>query len=335
VATPVAAPAVWTGQGVRIADVAQHLRELRAEAGDEPSSTRTSVMNLVAWVPNQTDAGDVEAVADSLREHHPSRAIIIVPADGSDRIDARVETMSSVAHGSSCTLLFEQIVLTLHGAIAAHAGSAVIPLLRSELPTYLWWPTAPDPSSPTFLELVRVADRVVTETGRSLRGREALSRLAAVTANSPAPVTDLAWAILTPWRQVLSTSLRGEALAAVRGGPASVTITCPGSEPTLEALLLGGWLADTLEDHVGDTFALGAGSEDILGVKIDVQGTCVVELVRDDADHHVTLRTVAGGPRSLPLPPPNRRELLAGELELRGHDRPLERALVNAMRLVQ
>lgn len=332
-ATPVATPAAWTGQGVRIADVARHLGELRAEAGDELSSTCTSVMNLVAWVPNQADAEDVEAVADSLREHHPSRAIIIVPADGSDRIDARVEIMSSVAPGGSCTLLFEQIVLTLHGAVAAHAGSAVIPLLRSELPTYLWWPTAPDPSSPTFLELVRIADRVVTETGRGLRGREALSRLAAVTAHSPAPVTDLAWAILTPWRQVLATSLRDETLTAVRAGPASVTITCPeGGEPTLEALLLGGWLADVLGDDVQVTFTQGAGSDDILGVKIDAQGACVVELVRDDGDHHVTLRTAGGGPRSLPLPPPNRRELLTGELELRGHDRPLEHALAKAVR---
>jgi glucose-6-phosphate dehydrogenase assembly protein OpcA len=240
--------------------------------------------------------------------------------------------MSSVAPGSSCTLLFEQVVLTLHGAIAAHAGSAVIPLLRSELPTYLWWPAAPDPSSPTFLELVRVADRVVTETGRGLRGREALSRLAAVTAGSPAPVTDLAWAILTPWRQVLAMSLRDATLTAVRAGPAAVTISCPKGEPTLEALLLGGWLADVLGDDVQITFAQGGGSEDILGVEIDAQGACVVELVRDDGDHHVTLRTACGGPRSLPLPPPNRRELLAGELELRGHDRPLEHALAKAVR---
>ncbi len=331
-ATPVAAPAVWTGQGVRIAEVAQHLRELRAGVGDERSSTLTSVMNLVAWAPDQAAAADVEAVADSLRDHHPSRAIIVVPGDGGDRIDAKVEVMSSVAPGGTRTLLFEQIILTLHGAIAAHAGSAIIPLLRSELPTYLWWPTAPDPSSPTFLELVRVADRVVTETGRSLRGREALSQLAAVTAKSTAPVTDLAWAVLTAWRQVLSTSLRGEALTAVRAGPTSVTITCPEGQPALESLLLGGWLADVLGDHVQVTFAQATGSEDILGVKIDVHGTCVVELVRDDADNHVTLRTAAGGPRSLPLPPPNRRELLAGELELRGHDRPLEHALAKAVR---
>ena len=332
-ATPLATPAVWTGQGVRIADVARHLRELRAESGDERSSTLTSVMNLVAWAPDQAAAEEVEALTDGLRDHHPSRAIIIVPADGGDRIDARVEVMSSDIQGSHRTLVFEQIILTLHGAIASHAGSAVIPLLRSELPTFLWWPTAPDAASPTFLELVRVADRVVTETGRSLRGREALAQLAAVTANSPSPVTDLAWAILTAWRQVLTTSLRGDALMAVRAGAASATITCPHGEPSLEALLLGGWLADALGDHVRIGFAHAAGADDILGVKIDAQGTCVVELVRDDADNHVTLRTAAGGPRSLPLPPPNRRELLAGELELRGHDHPLERALAKAVRL--
>ncbi len=332
-AAAVAQPAVWTGRGVRIADIARRLRELRAGFGDELSSTLTSVMNLVAVAPDERSARDVEAVADALSDHHPSRVVIVVPAGGADRIDARVELMPSTRRGRDRTLLVEQIVLTLGGAVAAHAGSAVIPLLRSELPTFLWWPTAPDPTSPTFLELVRVADRLVTETGRGLQGHEALARLATVAASSPAPVTDLAWAILTAWRQIISTSLRSETLVALRGRPASAVITCAAGEPPLEALLLGGWLADVLGDHVRIGFAQAEGSDDILGVKIDARGECVMELARGDGPHAVMLRTAAGGPRSLPLPSPHRRELLAGELELRGHDRPLERALVNAMRV--
>ena len=332
-AAPVTTPAAWTGQGVRVADVARHLRELRAQSGDQLHSTLTSVINLVAWAPTPAAAKDIEAAADALYDHHPSRVVIVVPADGGDRIDARVELMSSTPRGDKRTLLVEQIVLTLHGAIAAHAGSAVTPLLRSELPTFLWWPAAPDPSSPTFAELVRVSDRLVTEVGRELRGRAALERLEAVMKFSRAPLTDLAWAVITPWRQVIAMSLRGEPLLDLRAGTAVATISTPPGEPPLEALLLAGWLADVLGEHIDIRFAKTAGDENILGVELTASRGCVLELARDEGPSTVMLRTAIGGPRSLPLPAVNRTDLLAGELELRGRDRPLERALTRACAL--
>lgn len=321
----------WTGEGVRIPEVARMLRELRAGNDEAHHSTLTSVMNLVAWAPDRAEAADVEAVTDSLTDHHPSRAVIVIPADGGDRIDARIEIIPHPAgRAGGPELQVEQIVLTLRGAVAAHAGSAVIPLLRPELPTFLWWPAAPDPASPTFAELVRVSDRLVTETGRDLRGREALTRLAAVARSSSAAVTDLAWAVITPWRQVIAMTLRGEPLLALRVGPAIATITTPPGEPPLEALLLAGWLGDVLGEHVDVRFAQATGHEDILGVELHSQERCVLELARDAGPSTVTLRTAIGGPRTLPLPRASRTELLAGELELRGRDAPLERALVRA-----
>lgn len=335
-AAPVVPAASWTGEDVRILEVARRVRELRAQSGDEVASTLTSVMNLVAWSPQAAAAADVELVADALADHHPSRVIIVVPAaDSGDRIDARVEVMASPHRRGDRTLLVEQIVLTLRGAIAAHAGSAVIPLLRSELPTFLWWPGAPDPSSPTFAELVRVSDRLVTETGRELRGRAALTRLADVAASSPAPVTDLAWAVITPWRQVITTSLRGETLLELRVASAAATITIPKGEPPLEALLLAGWLSDVVGDHLSVRFAEAPGLEDILGVALHSTGGCVLELTRDDGPSTVTMKTAVGGPRCLPMPHTDRTELLAGELDLRGHDRQLERALVRAQALAE
>ena len=325
-----AEPRAWSGEGVRIPDVAGRLRELRASEGESLHSTSTSVMNLVVYAPSADVAVEIEQVIDTLSDHHPSRAVIVLPADGGDRIDARVEVMSHTARPGGLTLQVERIVLTLRGAVAAHAGSAVIPLLRSELPTFLWWPAAPDPVSATFIELARIADRLVTETGRELSGVRALERIAAVAGHPGAPVTDLAWAVITPWRQLVAMSLRGEALLSLRVGTAAATITCRRGAPPLEALLLGGWLVDVLGEHHEIRFAVGDGDEEILAVELSTGGACVMELAREDGPQTVTLRTAIGGPRSLPLPPPDRRELLAGELELRGHDRPLERAIAHA-----
>ncbi len=323
-------PRSWSGEGVRIADVARKLRELRAAEGDTVHSTLTSVMNLVACAPSLDAASEIESVTDGLRDHHPSRALIVIPADGGDRIDARVEVMSHTDRPSGLTLQVEQIVLTLRGAVAAHAGSAVIPLLRSELPTFLWWPAAPEPASTTFAELARIADRLVTETGRELRGAAALERMAGIAASASAPVTDLAWAVITPWRQLVAMSLRGESLLSLRVAAATATITCRRGETPLEALLLGGWLGDVLGDHLQVRFEEADGDQDILAVELSAGGASVLEIARAGNAGTVALRTGIGGPRSLPLPPPDRRELLAGELELRGRDTAFERALVRA-----
>lgn len=328
-AAPLAANA-WTGTGVRIADVADRLRELRAAEGESLHSTQTNVMNLVVYAPSAEAAGEIEQLTDALSDHHPSRIVIVIPAEGGDRIDARVELLSHTDRPGGLNLQVEQIVLTLRGAVAAHAGSAVVPLLRSELPTFLWWPGAPDPGSPTFTELVGIADRLVTEAGRELGGTAALARLDLVAGPPGTPVTDLAWAVITPWRQLVAMSLRGESLRSLRGAGPAATITCPRGGTPLEALLLAGWLVDVLGEHLDLRFVEADGDEEIIDVELSTGGTCVLELTHEGGPGTVTLRTAIGGPRCLPLPPPKRRELLAGELELRGRDQPFERAIAHA-----
>lgn len=323
----------WHGEGVRIVDVARRLRELRSGGDSDVHSTLTRVMNLVVWAPDAPSATDVEALADALSSHHPSRAVIVRPAGGGDGIDARVEVMSRPDRPGGRALQVEQIVLTLHGAVASHAGSAVIPLLRSELPTFLWWPGAPDPASPQFSDLAAVADRIVTETGRDMRGEAAVARLAAVVASVDAPVTDLAWAAISPWRQLIATSLRGDTLLRLRAGAARATITGPAGEPPLEASLLAGWLDNVLGPALATSVTAGAGDAAVQGVRLDADGACLLDLARDGATATVTLRTAAGGPRCLSLPHPDRGSLLAGELELRGRDRSFEEAVAAASRL--
>ncbi len=328
-ATPVAAQRTWEASGVRVVDVARQLRELRSNLGPDQHRALTSVMNLVAWAPSTADAVDVEQIADGLRDHHPSRAVIVLPGGAADRIDARVELIPHRGPSGREDLHVEQIVLTLHGAVVAHARSAVIPLLRSDLPTFLWWPAAPDPALPQFVELSRIADRLVTETGRTHRGPDAIANLAAVTAASSAPTTDLAWAVITPWRQLLNGSLRGEELLRVRVGAPRLRVTCPVGVPSLEALLLAGWLVDVIGAHTTVEFAEQIGDEDVLAVEIFDGHSLLIEL-RRDGPTTVLLTCPACRQRSLPLVVAKRRELIAGELELRGRDASFERALTCA-----
>lgn len=325
-------PRSWEGTGVRISDVARRIRELRAEGTDGEPRTLTSVMNLVAWASSAQEAVTIEALADNLSDHHPSRAVIVAAGGRADGIDARIELIPQRAPSGRENLLVEQIVLTLHQAVVPHAASAVIPLLRSDLPTFLWWPGTPDPALPQFAELSRIANRIVTETGRNLRGAAAAERLAAIVSAVAAPVTDLAWGVITPWRQLVNGALRGEDLLRARIGTAHLRVTCRPGEPALEALLLGGWLRDILGAHVTTEFRDGSGDDDILGVEIAVDAVATLSLERDGANT-VSLTCPQCAPRSLPLVAADRRALISGELELRGRDPVFERAVVHAQAL--
>jgi hypothetical protein len=231
----------------------------------------------------------------------------------------------------------ETVVLVLHGDVRAGAASATVPLLRSDLPTILWWPWAPDRRAETpMAPLVAVADRVVTEAARGTDARAAVRALASWVPAARAAVTDLSWAAVTGWRQLIAQMLEGEALAALRGAPAAATIVHGAGGLVPDALLLGGWLCDVA----------GPGIQIALDERDDGDGPGVVAVTlegihgrrllierapgRDAASVLVAEPDGTEKHRVLPLPRPDRARLLAGELEMQRRDHAFERALAGA-----
>src|SRR5262249_10127852 len=227
VATAVAgAPssARWSGEGVRIGEVAARLADLRhglAPEGAVPA--RTSVLNLIAWAPDEAAAAEMEDVVDHLADHHPSRAVILTTAPGGDGIDAQAEAAVRRATDGR-PVEVERVVLTLRGGVVEHAASAVIPLLRSDLTTFLWWPGRPDAAHPVMRDLGGVADRVVPEAARDADGPEAAAALADLAGADGPAVTDLAWAEVTAWRQTVALTIRGAVLRSLQEGNAAIRV---------------------------------------------------------------------------------------------------------------
>src|SRR5262249_60321158 len=116
-----------------------------------------------------------------------------------------------VAGGSSHRpALVEEVRLVLHGALVDRPQSAVVPLLRTDLPTVLWWPSVPQPAEPAFAALTDLADRVVTESGAWDGDPVTALRRMQHAAAGGAALTDLAWAAVTPWRQLVAQVGGGE-----------------------------------------------------------------------------------------------------------------------------
>jgi glucose-6-phosphate dehydrogenase assembly protein OpcA len=323
----------WDGLGVTIAEVADRLGEQRRPPGGGAPYTLSGVLNLVAYAPEPGDLGPMREVIEGLADHQASRTILISEAGEGGGLDAAVSTSCRLA-GDSTTLALELVELTIHRAAHEGVASACMPLLRSELPTVLWWPTAPGGALAGLLPL---ADRVVTEAGRGRDAAAAVRALADWLPGDDGPaVTDLAWAGVTPWRQLIVQVLDRDSLEALRPG-AEAAIVHAAPAPDAGALLMAGWL----EDYLGEAAAIELRPREDPGhgvLAVEVAGPAGRRLAverlpgRDAATVTVTAPDGTVRSRTLPLPDHGRARLLAGELEIQRRDRAFERALARAAR---
>lgn len=331
-------PAEWDGHVGSVSALATELSRLHQRPDGRPLPV-AGVLNLVA-VPRAEEAAEVETLIESLADHQPSRAIVVALADAGDGIDAHLEARAQLLSGST-TVLVELVRLTLHGSASLGAASAVVPLLRSDLPTFLWWPGCPDPDDPVLRSLARNADRLVTEAGRGGDAHHAVGCLDRVIRAGGPAVTDLSWAAITPWRQLVTQLVDAEHARRLTSG-AVAEIWHGGAEPSLDALLMGGWLRDALGERLmvelhGRRDVSHAGLvelhlEAVGGQRLSIAriaGRASVAVSVSSAMRRATRRRV------LPLAVRDRAALLAGELEMQRRDRPFEQAVPHAVTILR
>jgi glucose-6-phosphate dehydrogenase assembly protein OpcA len=320
----------WTGARTSIDAVARQLARQRRPAGGGPPFTLAGVLNLVAHAPRAEEVGPMRELIERLADHQPSRAVLIAAGPEAAGIEASVSTSCRLADGHT-GIAVELVVLTLHGETHAGAVSAATPLLRAELPTVLWWPGPPDRSE-TLARLAGLADRVVTEAARAADGAAGVAALAAWRAASETPFSDLAWAGITQWRQLIAQVVDADALCALRAAPARAVLHHGGEAPDVGTLLLGGWIADAVGPGLSMELRPAPGPAGVAGIELigGVAGRHLVigRLAERDA---ATVTVVEGDgshrTRVLPLPCAGRATLLAGELEVQRHDAAFHRAL--------
>jgi glucose-6-phosphate dehydrogenase assembly protein OpcA len=197
-------PLAWEGEDVCLDDVDVALARLRAEAAEDGSSMRTSVMTHMAWVP-PTWVEPAKAALEGMAERHPSRTILLLPEPQADdnRIDARAEVERWEVPDTDRGLVTEVVELTLRGSRAAAPASIVEPLLISDLPVFLRWRGEPPWGTAELEQLVEVTDRLIvdsTEWDDLPRPYGRLVELFPLCAAS-----DIAWARTSRWREHLAT----------------------------------------------------------------------------------------------------------------------------------
>jgi glucose-6-phosphate dehydrogenase assembly protein OpcA len=134
----------------------------------------------------------------------------------------------------------EIVALHLHGEMADHASSVVLPFLLPDTPVVAWWP-AGGPDSPSEDPLGQLAIRRITNATDCADPMAAIKgRLAGYSSGD----TDLAWARITYWRALLTAALDQPPFEPVT----SAVVSGLQDEPSLD--VLAGWLAARIDGPV-------------------------------------------------------------------------------------
>jgi glucose-6-phosphate dehydrogenase assembly protein OpcA len=169
-------------------------------------------------------------------------------------LSAQVTSRCTMPTATSRQVCCEQVTINATGSEVAEVPSAVAPLLVSDLPVYLWWCAVPRITDKvTFRRLADLSDRVIIDSADFNDPHGDVASMAAVLRETPrwTAISDLNWARLTAWRALLAgfydVSEYRPLMAAlnhvvIEYSPAAADagVLSP------RALLLGGWLASRL-----------------------------------------------------------------------------------------
>jgi glucose-6-phosphate dehydrogenase assembly protein OpcA len=213
--------------------VNKKLDEVREKLG---AITMGRVGTLIIASDNDAMLEESIEAANFASHEHPTRVLVVTTGDA-DAHDARLDAQVRAGADSAAG---EVVVLRLSGPLAGHADSVVTPFLLPDIPVVVWWPCTA-PAVPAQDPLGKLAIRRITDATNSDDPLAAIkSRLPGYTAGD----TDLAWARVTYWRALLTSSVDQKPHEPIE----SALVSGLKTEPALD--IMAGWLASRIEGPV-------------------------------------------------------------------------------------
>ncbi len=201
----------WAGKQVRPEQVEGELSHLWRMSADNVRTSqninvRTSVLNLVVCVPNTESAQRASTLIRDLSSTHIARVtILILDSNAPDLVATWITTRSFPVISDMTRHTFEQITLMANGAAVRSIAHIAQPLVKPDLPVYLWWLNDPPSDSAVFAALSKLSNRIIVDSSSFIIPEESIRALAALVQAFPeSSVSDLNWGRITPWRELVA-----------------------------------------------------------------------------------------------------------------------------------
>ncbi|MGD1019023.1 MAG: glucose-6-phosphate dehydrogenase assembly protein OpcA [Verrucomicrobiia bacterium] len=342
---------------VDVAQIERQLHELwqlAAESEKDPSRrqiTRACLFNFIVLSETDAEAAHASEVISTLTSHHPCRAIVLSAASSTSasELSASISAHCHLAGTGQKQVCCEQIAIHASGPSVAHLGSAVLPLLESDLPTIVWWQGNFLTRIDLFRRLVAVADRMIYDTSAWPNPQSQLAGLArALTEQPRCSFTDLSWTRLGLWRQLAAECFDEPHCCSELSQIRAVDIVhgC-GPGAGVRALLYGCWFAAQLRWPLPEARArihlseLDDGDATAVGIiSVAIQTDDATFSIRKNhgestASATVDMPNACGLPRKRAFWPADDASLLSQELDSPARDPVYGKALVIAAALLE
>jgi glucose-6-phosphate dehydrogenase assembly protein OpcA len=294
--------------GTTTNDINKKITGLREEGG---AITLSRVLTLVISLDSDDLLEESIEAANFASREHPCRVIVVVPGErdsAEPRLDAQLRFGGDAGAG-------EVVALRLHGELADHASSVVLPFLLPDTPVVSWWPTG-GPQVPAKDPLGRLAIRRITNATECSDPLAAIkSRLQGYSDGD----TDLAWARITYWRALLAAAVEQPPHEPIM----SAVVSGLRDEPSLD--VLAGWLATRIDGPV--TRVVG-------DLKVElVRSSETITLSRPQSGRTATLTRTGRPEARIPLARREAKECLAEDLRRLDADEIYHEALLGMDRV--
>jgi glucose-6-phosphate dehydrogenase assembly protein OpcA len=167
---------------------------------------RANTLNLIAVADDEDIARMITSTLSQLSDFLPSRTIIFITAPSAPRTNTwhvEVQLNEGESSGDGPAIRFETITISVDPKMGGYLASLVAPLLISELPTFLWWPTGDFIGNTLFTDIVEVVDRLILDSARLGNDARALAQMRTLMDDEDDPeLGDFTWIRLQPWRQL-------------------------------------------------------------------------------------------------------------------------------------
>lgn len=260
----------WAGKAVRMHEIEAVIATLWKMSADNLRTganvqVRTSVLNLVICTPDIETAQRASKILRELSSTHLARVTLLI-LDSGEHAASTLQAWVTLRCFSMISDLmrhcFEQTTILASGSAVRAVANIIQPLLKPDLPVYLWWlGDPPGQDDPTFNGLVDISSRMIVDSTSFFKPEQDIASLSDLFRTTPeCALSDLNWGRITPWRQLISQFFDVPEYRTYLSGVTSIEIehsvvplatqmrTDLGdvSPNPARALLLAGWLKERL-----------------------------------------------------------------------------------------
>lgn len=219
------------------------------------SVTMAQVLNLIVHADSREAAGEYMSDTEKITGRHPCRVLAVVedPKGADTPVQAWVSMFCQIPPAGGRQVCCEQVMIVSGGQALRQMPAAVLPLLLSDLPVFLWWPYGSPFDDYVFRQLADTLDRLIIDSATFEAPEGALQRLANRLKNTWPHIsgTDMNWGRITQWREVIAGFFDMPDLRPYLDRISRVTIEYAlsakgGAVNRAQALMVAGWLSSRL-----------------------------------------------------------------------------------------